>query len=592
MAIIEGRALVAGRSEGEVVHSTVALSFWGGVRDGVVVDAQHPLLGQDLKDRILVIPGGRGSCTASQVVLQLVVDGRGPAGVVLRQPDDIISLGVIVAEEFFGKSIPVTCVRSDADFAALSRATRAAIRSDGSVVVDPDIHVEDVASTESSSFALSRRDRDVLDGAEGEARARALRIVSRVAAIQGASELVDVQRAHIDAVTYVGPAGLDFARRLVEARGAFKVPTTTNACSVDRERWRELGVPASLGEPAEALARAYVDLGAEPTFTCAPYILEPPAFGSDLGWSESNAVAYANSVCGAKTAKNADFLDACIALTGRAPRAGPHIDRSPACVVAIEAPDRADDTFWALAGYCVGARAAHRVPLVTGLANLPATADDLKNFAAAFATTSGAPLFHVEGHTPEASEYVDDGSLSVHSVGVQDLATAWHAFSSAGGDDDAIDLVALGSPHISVRELATLADLVEGRGLKRDGVDVLVTLARPTLDQANRAGHVAALRAFGVDFVCDTCWCMLADPVVPPAAAIVTNSAKYAHYAPGLVRPRRVHLAGLAGCVDAAISGRRPSVTEVLPWLPPRRTFATAFVATAAASLRSMSPRR
>ena len=94
---------------------------------------------------------------------------------------------------------------------------------------------------------------------------------------------------------------------------------------------------------------------------------------------------------------------------------------------------------------------------------------------------------------------------------------------------------------------------------------MLVTAGAAVLAEAEAHGHLEAPREFGVRFVSDTCWCMLDEPVVPPhATTLVTNSAKYAHYAPGLVG-RSVVFAGLAGCIEAAVSGR---TTGALPrWL-------------------------
>eukprot|EP00971_Amphidinium_carterae_P216747 4302791-Amphidinium_carterae.2 len=104
---------------------------------------------------------------------------------------------------------------------------------------------------------------------------------------------------------------------LVKWGGSVCVPTTTNAISVERAGWRALGVPEELGEPAQALADAYLQLGASPTFTCAPYLLPTaPRMQAQVAWGESNAVLFANSVLGARTQKYADMLDACIALTG------------------------------------------------------------------------------------------------------------------------------------------------------------------------------------------------------------------------------------------------------------------------------------
>lgn len=86
----------------------------------------------------------------------------------------------------------------------------------------------------------------------------------------------------------------------------------------------------------------------------------------------------------------------------------------------------------------------------------------------------------------------------------------------------------------------------------------MITSSRQVVAQAEAAGHLATLQAFGARLVTDTCWCMLDEPLVPPGArTLMTNSAKYAHYAPGLVG-RQVRFAGLAGCVEAAVGGRAP----------------------------------
>ena len=86
---------------------------------------------------------------------------------------------------------------------------------------------------------------------------------------------------------------------------------------------RELGIDPALGVPASALGDAYMAMGAQLSFTCAPYLLDSaPKAGEQIVWAESNAVVYANSVLGARTLKYPDYLDICIALTGRAPLIG------------------------------------------------------------------------------------------------------------------------------------------------------------------------------------------------------------------------------------------------------------------------------
>ncbi|KAK7249778.1 hypothetical protein SO694_00004722 [Aureococcus anophagefferens] len=153
--------------------------------------------------------------------------------------------------------------------------------------MEADFVAEQNASDASDASAAAPATAEVLvAGADGEP------VAGEVLYSDRAESLVSVERAHIDACTYIGPGGLRFAERLHEMGGRFCVPTTTNACSVDRGRWRELGVPDALGVPADALADCYVALGAAPSFTCAPYLRDDaPARGEHLGYSESNAVA-------------------------------------------------------------------------------------------------------------------------------------------------------------------------------------------------------------------------------------------------------------------------------------------------------------
>lgn len=72
--------------------------------------------------------------------------------------------------------------------------------------------------------------------------------------------------------------------------------------------------------------------------------------------AESNAVIFANTVLGARTAKHPDFLDLCIALTGRAPLSGVYLEenRRPQRIVDVALPEDINDAFWPLIGYLAG----------------------------------------------------------------------------------------------------------------------------------------------------------------------------------------------------------------------------------------------
>jgi predicted aconitase len=79
-----------------------------------------------------------------------------------------------------------------------------------------------------------------------------------------------------------------------------RIPTTINAISVDRDNSKAQAVAADFGQKVSRLADAYVKIDARPAFTCATHLLEdPPSEGESIGWSESNAVIYANSLLGA-----------------------------------------------------------------------------------------------------------------------------------------------------------------------------------------------------------------------------------------------------------------------------------------------------
>ncbi|WAJ29736.1 aconitase X [Antarcticirhabdus aurantiaca] len=547
-------SILAGVAQGPVVALSEPLSFWGGVdpATGRVIDARHPQAGADLAGAIVVVSSTRGSCTGSGVLLELALAGRAPAALVFSGPEDVATLGALVAAEMFDRELPVLRL-PEPGFAALAAAGSARITAEAIRAGDLTIPI---APALEAALALSDNDRALLAGAKGEAAAQAMRILVAMARQQGAARLTDVTRAHIDGCIYASPANLVFAEAM-EAKGArVVVPTTMNAISVDYENWRAQGVPADFGAPAARLADAYVAMGARPTFTCAPYLLdEAPETGEAIGWSESNAVIFANSVLGARTAKHPDFLDLCIALTGRAPLAGPYLDaeRRARLIVDVELPEGTDAAVWPLIGYLAGRAAPDRIPLLTGLAAGAPTRDDLKALCAAFGTTSATPMLHVEGVTPEAAGAADADTPRV-AITRADLAAGWRRLNDG---PEAVDLVAIGSPHASLAECRALADALGGRP-RMPRVSAIVTAGRQVIAAADTDGTRARLLASGVEMIPDLCWCSISRPVFPVSArAVLTTSGKYAHYGPGL-SGCAVRLGTLDDCAEALATGRAP----------------------------------
>ncbi|CAG9978275.1 unnamed protein product [Clonostachys byssicola] len=566
--LLTGHAYVKGRASGILVASNLELSFWGGVNPltGEIIDRHHDLSGKHLRGAVLAIPAGRGSCSGSTAMLELILNGMCPNAILFERREDILTLGVMIAEEIFGKNLPVITLGPAKFKEILKQNGRLVYVQDGNIsskeLPEP-LSVESRDDDLRCGVQLSSLDHSILQGAYGEASKVSMRIILRMAELLGAQELMDVTQVHVDGCVYTGPGSLAFAERLRDLGGEVRVPTTLNSISVDQKRWRKLGVDPKPGEAAEKLGKAYTDMGARPTFTCAPYLLDSaPKLGEQVAWAESNAVVYANSVLGARTMKYPDFLDISIALTGRAPKGGPHVEenRKACLIVKLGFPlTSVDDAFYPLLGYQVGILSGNRIPAVVGIDSLKPSNDDLKSFGASFATTSSAPMFHIVGVTPEAPDLdavIDEGQNLPHfQVSLDDLVGCWDKLNSAIKNPQPVDLVSLGNPHFSFAEVRKFAKLCRGQ-VKNKDVSVVITCGRSTHSLASQAGLITELEGFGVRFLNDTCWCMIDEPIVSRATSnsIMTNSGKYSHYGPGITG-RHFYFDSLAGCAAVAIRG-------------------------------------
>ena len=407
---------------------------------------------------------------------------------------------------------------------------------------------------------LTESDRAALQGGYGPATRLAMSIVVRMAEIQGASELMDISAAHIDSTIYVGDAGLEFAERLASLGAKVAVPTTLNVSGVDEFHWQEWAVPRDWAEKSRRQMAAYESMGTRPTWTCAPYQTEwRPTFGQQVAWGESNAIAFANSVIGARTERYPDLLDVCCAITGRIPARGLHLTENRAGQVlmrlsGIPVTLQRDDSLYPVLGHLVGGIAQDRIPVIAGLDVIP-TEDQLKAFSAAVATSGAVALFHLVGVTPEAPtvEEAFQGGAAPESldISLDDLRRARHDLTTA--DSDELDMVVLGSPHFSAAEFKALAPLLKNKRRHAD-VQFLVTSSRLMAAIAKEAGHLTAVEDFGGQLTVDTC--ILATPMLQSdIKLLMTNSAKYAYYAPGLL-DTRVTYGSTADCVRSAIAGR------------------------------------
>jgi len=376
----------------------------------------------------------------------------------------------------------------------------------------------------------------------------------------GAEEMMDIAQVHIDSSIYLVDAGLEFAERVADLGGRVAVPTSLNISAIDLERWEAYRVPPELLDKCRRMERAYLKMGVTPTWTCAPYQQGMiPRFGEQIAWGESNAIAFANSVIGARTNRYGDLMDICASLLGKVPKFGLHLpeNRKADVLIHLDGLSEAmfeDDAIYPLLGFLVGEMAGDRVVTVEGIPQ-DVKVDNLKGFSAAAASSGAVGLFHIVGVTPEAQtlEMCLRGRRpkEVLEITPKMIQDAEERLSIAKGNK--ADLVAIGCPHLSFIELAELVRLTKGKKINTS-VTFWAFTSRTIYGWIKNCGILKDLTDSGVMVFTDGC------PLAYPHenwdfTVIMTNSGKLANYCysqTGL----EVVFGSLEDCVNTAVQGR------------------------------------
>lgn len=398
-------------------------------------------------------------------------------------------------------------------------------------------------------------------GGQGKAVAFAMDILLRFGEAVGAPSLLEIAQAHVDGCLYHGQVSLDFVEQLVADNGRVRAPTTLNVGSMDLLHPELIGGAATTRSAGRRLMEAHLALGCEPSFTCAPYQTRfRPRFGEQIAWGESNAIVFANSVIGARTNRYGDFIDLCCAMTGRAPAFGLHLDENRKGEVLFRLRDgaaslEASEALYVGMGYVVGERSHDRTPVIEGLPP-PRSEDQLKALGAVAASTGSVALFHVVGITPEASSrreaFGGGEAREIVDLRLADLQCALAKLSTAP-EGAPIAAVSLGTPHFSIEEFQTLAPLVSGFRAA-PGVEIYVNTGRETYAALADSGQLAAFEAAGLTIVTDTCT-YVTSMLRKLEGVVMTNSGKWAHYAPGNIGVE-VAFGSLEDCIASAAKGR------------------------------------
>ncbi len=381
---------------------------------------------------------------------------------------------------------------------------------------------------------LTTEEQKILDGEQGAVPARLMRLLVRLGDIYGADKMIPVGSVQVAGVSYksIGDPGTEFLEDMASKGAKVKVLTYLNPAGMDLENWREIGFPEDFARNQIRIMDAFKKMGIVITATCTPYLAgNLPRFREHIAWSESSAVSFSNSVIGARTNREGGPSALAAAIVGKTPNYGLHLDenRKPTVVVDVSAALEYNADFGAL-GYHVGKQVKNGKPYFKGIRN--ANTDQLKALGAAMAASGAVALYYAEDLTPEANQQ-DISGLETLSVTDAEIKETYAKLNTG----DKPDIVVLGCPHASLREISTLAAEVDGKTLNKP---VWICTSRVMKEASDRMGFTETIRNAGGNVVADTC--MVVSPIEQMGYKTTgVNTGKGANYLPGFCKQNVVY---------------------------------------------------
>jgi predicted aconitase len=378
---------------------------------------------------------------------------------------------------------------------------------------------------------LTKDEERVLSGEEGEARAKAMRILCATGKIYLADRLIPVSSAQVSGVSFktIGDAGLEFLEDFAKLGAKASIPSFLNPAGMDRESWREMGVPSAFAEKQLRILAAYESMGISGTCTCAPYHNGiRPHLGEHIAWAESSAISFANSMLGARTNRESAVTALASAIIGKTPNCGFHIEENRRAHFVVDAGGAGLEkmTDFGALGLIVGRMARGRIPAFVNIERRAAREERMKALGAAMAAAGSVALYFAKGITPEFMLRDEPEKLESVHVSRAEIEEEKAKMSS----DESVQLVAVGCPHCSLSEVERIAALVKGRKLR---VMLWVCTSRETKLEAEGLGLVRAIEEAGGRVVADTC--MVVAPLEEMGfRSTGVNSGKAASYLPSL----------------------------------------------------------
>ena len=418
---------------------------------------------------------------------------------------------------------------------------------------------------------LTRVQEDLLSGKEGRGAQRAMEILVAMGEAQGAERMVEISYAHLmppDLMFFPygrqGKWAHEMTEDLTKEIKRLRVPATIEPQFCDLCIAKDLQYPDDIIEEMRDIqgkaVAFYERLGVIPTYTAMPFYYYQGKLGEHVSISESIATLWFNTMFGSRCERDDGVKSLAAAITGCVPLEGVHLpeNRHGEAVIRL-AEDLSfsefNDADWDAFSLAASRKCKEKRPVFLGIP--PAIGvTDLKHLLAVIAVESGLALMHMVGITPEAptleAALAGHKPLDAFAIGKQDLDEAYQLANTASGSD--IDFILLGCPHLTLRELREVAEVLDGNSI-HSNVKLIAVTTRMLLQQAEDMGYADVIRDAGGILTSDMCIAFAGTQVT---GTIATNSIKAVFFYAGFSSDaqRKVRFGSIKDCALSAVRGR------------------------------------
>lgn len=410
---------------------------------------------------------------------------------------------------------------------------------------------------------LTDQEKKMLDGASGTGVQSAMRLLVTLGEVYGAERMIPVSSCHAGGRSYLisGEENIEWMNDLLNGGARFQVFTSTNPCSADLERWKEMDLPEKLVLNQRRTDELYLKMGAVPLGSCLPYQLgNLPLPGTHFAWGGSAGATFVNSVFAARGNREGSPSVIAAAITGVTPEYGLHLkeNRYGKVLVDLSGLDHSSLSLsdYSAIGSYVGRTLVDKTPVIVGLPKI-FSQDQVRFLISPMPTAGAISLCHLVGITAEAPtrEAAFGGKKPEDqiSVGPKEMQSSFQKLTTTQKEE--VDLICFGCPHCSIPQMREIASLLQGKKVHAN-TRLWVATSGHLKTMAQRMGFVEIIERAGGLVLTDLCVAPGAPfHLVPGVRTVAINSARGAYFIPGACN-RDVIFGDTKDCIQAALTGK------------------------------------